>query len=36
MEYNSGGSMILPDTINLNENDPYDEDIVHEQANQNE
>ncbi|CAF5111256.1 unnamed protein product, partial [Rotaria magnacalcarata] len=36
MEYNSGGSMILPDTIDLNENDPSDEDIVHEQANQNE
>ncbi|CAF4950827.1 unnamed protein product, partial [Rotaria magnacalcarata] len=26
----------LPDTIDLNENDPSDEDIVHEQANQNE
>ncbi|CAF5104645.1 unnamed protein product [Rotaria sp. Silwood1] len=39
MEYNSGVSMILPDTINLIENDSYDEDhedIVHEQTNQNE
>ena len=39
MEYNSGVSMFLPDTIGLNEND-FDEedheDIVHEQTNQNE
>lgn len=39
MEFNSGVSMFLPDTIGLNEND-FDEedheDIVHEQTNQNE
>ncbi|CAF4004224.1 unnamed protein product, partial [Rotaria sp. Silwood2] len=39
MEYNSAVSMILPDTIDLIENDFNDEDhedIVHEQTNQNE
>jgi hypothetical protein len=39
MEFNSGVSMFLPDSIGLNEND-FDEedheDIVHEQTNQNE
>ncbi len=39
MEFNSGVSMFLPDTIGLNEDD-FDEedheDIVHEQTNQNE
>ena len=39
MEFNSGVSMFLPDTIGLNGND-FDEedheDIVHEQTNQNE
>ncbi len=39
MEYNSGVSMILPDSIGLIGNDFDDEDhddIVHEQTNQNE
>jgi hypothetical protein len=36
MEYDSGVSMILPDSIGLIENDFDDEDIVHEQTNQNE
>jgi len=39
MEFNSGVSLFLPDSIGLNEND-FDEedheDIVHEQTNQNE
>jgi len=36
MEYDSGVSMILPDSIGLIENDFDDEDTVHEQTNQNE
>jgi len=36
MEFNSGVNMILPDSINLIENDFDDEDIVHEQTKQNE
>ncbi|CAF1253495.1 unnamed protein product [Adineta steineri] len=39
MEFNSGVSMFLPDSIGLNENDfdeEDNEDIVHEQTNQNE
>ncbi|CAF3549990.1 unnamed protein product [Adineta steineri] len=36
MEYNSGASMILPDSIDLIENDFDSEDIAHEQIKQNE
>lgn len=36
MDYNSGVSLILPDSIGLIENDFDEEDIVHEQTNQNE
>ncbi len=36
MEFNSSVNMILPDSINLIENDFDDEDILHEQTNQNE
>lgn len=36
MDYNSGVSLILPDSISLIENDFDEEDIVHEQTSQNE
>ena len=36
MEYDSSVSMLLPDSINLVENDFDTEDIVHEQTKQNE
>lgn len=36
MDYNSGVSLILPDSIGSIENDFDEEDIVHEQTNQNE
>lgn len=36
MEYNSGINMVLPNGIDIIENDFYDEDIVHEQTSQKE